>query len=405
MPCGLHRRAGRRSRLIGNRSRTCRPIWPLPARLCVADRFCSITPFAVLRLAARSSEPGVESPARAASSVARRASDRFPPGQIAPADVNVHAESLVPTQSGKRFGSAAPQQCGVYLRLRDAWRDQQLDRFPGFDKRNRAPRWSRFAPQAARPDGTLSSADTPLAGSAQPQRSANWLHDFTSSPQSGFRLFSLRFFSVDAFHGSRLRRNQGSAKRPRHRDQRRHRCRGRPRSTARSADHRPRRREAHLRHPGQTAMRTEARDAIAQRPQHRQRQTLPRCRKRRGRQAQDRPRRQQIRHPSARLLPHQFRPAALRLTDQRAATRPRATLNAMRGLSRSTQGRKVCHASTGCSVRCARDQTESPAAPSPRRARGRSAHQPSDHRPQRMATAASAKPNASTAMIRPDGQT
>ena len=42
------------------------------------------------------------------------------------------------------------------------------------------------------------------------------------------------------------------------------------------------------------------------------------------------------------------------------ATRLRATTNDMRGFIASIQGRNVSQASAGCSVRCARAQTESP---------------------------------------------
>ena len=66
------------------------------------------------------------------------------------------------------------------------------------------------------------------------------------------------------------------------------------------------------------------------------------------------------------------------------ATRPRATLNAMRGLSRSSHGRNVRHASTGCRVRCARDQTERPCgAITSSRTLPISAASRSHHRPQR----------------------
>ena len=115
-----------------------------------------------------------------------------------------------------------------------------------------------------------------------------------------------------------------------------------------------------LRNAGQSALRAEAGDAIAQRIQHRQRQALLRRRKRRGRQAEDRARRQQIGHPAARFLAHQRGPALVGGRDQRAAIRLAGDAEGEARIVASTQGLKVFQASTGCRVRCARAQTERP---------------------------------------------
>ena len=106
--------------------------------------------------------------------------------------------------------------------------------------------------------------------------------------------------------------------------------------------------QAHLRHAGQAAVRGQAGDARAQRLERRQRQALAGRRERRRRHAQDGRRAAPARPGGRAPRRASARPTAARSRRSRcAATRPRATLNAMRGLSRSSQSLKVSQASLG----------------------------------------------------------
>ena len=105
---------------------------------------------------------------------------------------------------------------------------------------------------------------------------------------------------------------------------------------------------------------------------------------------------------------HQRGPAAARSRGScEPATRPRATLNAMRGLSRSSQSLKVCQASYGLQRALRpRPDREALAAPcSSSRTSPTSAASALHHRLQRRGdVSASAKPKASTATIEPRRQ-
>src|SRR6516164_5317197 len=75
---------------------------------------------------------------------------------------------------------------------------------------------------------------------------------------------------------------------------------------------------ADLRHSSQPAVTAQAQQAVALLARHRKRLSSPWRGEWRGRQAEDRPRRQQIAHASARLAADQPRPAALALRDHRS---------------------------------------------------------------------------------------
>jgi hypothetical protein len=89
-----------------------------------------------------------------------------------------------------------------------------------------------------------------------------------------------------------------------------------------------------------------------------------------------------------------------------ARTRPRATLYCSRGLARSSQSLKVCHASYGCSVRWARTQTDNPGGA---RISSRTSFTSADSRATIGCSAAlvsgSARPKASTATTSRVGNT
>jgi hypothetical protein len=170
--------------LIGDRLRTCRPIWATAARLGLL-LFLLITPFAVLRLAARASEIGTD--IASACSIRTVARELRPfAGQIVLADVNDTPELLYRTQL-KTVGSLYHSNAGAYLRLRDAWRSQRLDRVPP-ELAATGASLVLFCREAARsvvrdlpPDtlwDRLSHNDPPT-----------WLHELPLQPQSGFRLF------------------------------------------------------------------------------------------------------------------------------------------------------------------------------------------------------------------------
>jgi hypothetical protein len=173
--------------LIGNRLKTRRPIWSTSARLALL-LLLLITPFAVLRLAARSSEPGADIAGACSIQAVARELRPFA-GQIVLADVNDTPELLYRTQL-QTVGSLYHSNAGAYLRLRDAWRTQQLDRVPPEVTATGAS-LVLFCRQAARPMVRDLPPDT-LWDRLSRNDPPTWLHEFPLGPQSGFRLFSLR---------------------------------------------------------------------------------------------------------------------------------------------------------------------------------------------------------------------
>ena len=120
-------------------------------------------------------------------------------------------------------------------------------------------------------------------------------------------------------------------------------------------------RQADLRHAGKPAMARQHGDAGPQHLLFRNRKSLRRGGEGRGRQAEHRARRQQVREPGPRLRPDHRRPEPVGLGEcprrARGCGRPS---KAMRGLRRSSQSLKVSQASQGCKVRCAFAQAERP---------------------------------------------
>lgn len=172
--------------LISDRLKRCRPIGATAAGLALL-LFLLVTPFAVLRLAAKASEPGTDIAGACSIQTVARELRPFA-GQIVLADGNDTPELLYRTQL-QTVGSLYHSNAGAYLRLRDAWRSQRLDRVPPEVTATGAS-LVLFCRRAARsvvrdlpPDtlwDRLSHNDPPT-----------WLHELPLLPRSGFRLFRI----------------------------------------------------------------------------------------------------------------------------------------------------------------------------------------------------------------------